>query len=320
MKTPNFWNSKNFVSNLLLPLSFIYGFLRFLDVFFFKVYKSNNLKIICIENIKDRRNGKKTVAIEIGKILRENNIHFAYLSKGYKGRIKNFTKVDLTKHSPIDVGDEPLILAKYNDTFICKNRKEALMKLSENYDYKYIIMDDGFQNPTIFKDKSIVVVDGKNGIGNGRLLPSGALRETISSAIKRASFFIIVNKDETNFFEKIDNKKEIINASIQEENKNFGKDRYIAFCGLGKPQKFFDSLKKANYNVIKEIVFEDHYYYKDKDLKQILDIAEKNNAKVITTEKDFVKLPNNYKGKVEILKINVMFENKDRLKELLLND
>ena len=71
--------------------------------------------------------------------------------------------------------------------------------------------------------------------------------------------------------------------------------------------------------MIKEIVFEDHYYYKDKDLKQILDIAEKNNAKVITTEKDFVKLPNNYKGKVEILKINVMFENKDRLKELLLN-
>ena len=320
MKTPNFWNSKNFVSNLLLPLSFIYGFLRFLDVFFSKEYKSNNLKIICIGNITAGGNGKTPVAIEIGKILRENNIHFAYLSKGYKGRIKNFTKVDLTKHSPIDVGDEPLILAKYNDTFICKNRKEALMKLSENYDYKYIIMDDGFQNPTIFKDKSIVVVDGKNGIGNGRLLPSGALRETISSAIKRASFFIIVNKDETNFFEKINNKKEIINASIREENKNFGKDRYIAFCGLGKPQKFFDSLKKTNYNVIKEIVFEDHYYYKDKDLKQILDIAEKNNAKVITTEKDFVKLPNNYKGKVEILKINVMFENKDRLKELLLND
>ena len=320
MKTPNFWNSKNFISNLLLPLSFIYGFLRFLDVFFSKEYKSNNLKIICIGNITAGGNGKTPVAIEIGKILRENNIHFAYLSKGYKGRIKNFTKVDLTKHSPIDVGDEPLILAKYNDTFICKNRKEALMKLSEHYDYKYIIMDDGFQNPTIFKDKSIVVVDGKNGIGNGRLLPSGALRETISSAIKRASFFIIVNKDETNFFEKINNKKEIINASIQEENKNFGKDRYIAFCGLGKPQKFFDSLKKTNCNVVKEIVFEDHYYYKDKDLKQILDIAEKNNAKVITTEKDFVKLPNNYKGKVEILKINVMFENKDRLKELLLND
>lgn len=320
MKTPNFWNSKNFVSNLLLPLSFIYGFLRFLDVFFSKEYKSNNLKIICIGNITAGGNGKTPVAIEIGKILRENNIHFAYLSKGYKGRIKNFTKVDLTKHSPIDVGDEPLILAKYNDTFICKNRKEALMKLSENYDYKYIIMDDGFQNPTIFKDKSIVVVDGKNGIGNGRLLPSGALRETISSAIKRASFFIIVNKDETNFFEKINNKKEIINASIQEENKNCGKDKYIAFCGLGKPQKFFDSLKKANYNVIKEIVFEDHYCYKDKDLKQIFDIAEKNNAKVITTEKDFVKLTNNYKGKVEILKINVMFENKDRLKELLLND
>ena len=111
-----------------------------------------------------------------------------------------------------------------------------------------------------------------------------------------------------------------IKDKVEKLNKNFGKDRYIAFCGLGKPQKFFDSLKKANYNVIKEIVFEDHYYYKDKDLKQILDIAEKNNAKVITTEKDFVKLPNNYKGKVEILKINVMFENKDRLKELLLNE
>lgn len=321
MKTPSFWNKKNLISFILLPLSCIYGILRFLHVLISKQYKGKS-KIICIGNITAGGNGKTPTALEVGRIFKENNINFAYLSKGYKGSINHFTKVDLSKHTAKEVGDEPMLLANFNDTFVCKSRKTALKELSKNYNYEYIIMDDGFQNPTIYKDKNIIIIDGKYGIGNGFLLPSGPLRETFSSAIKRTDFVIMLGDDKQNITDKIKKyNKKIIFSQIKEIKNNINiNDKYIAFCGIGRPQKFFDSLKKAKYNVIKEISFEDHCEYNENILDNIFLTAKENNAKIITTEKDYVKIPLKYKKDIEVLKIKVEFNNIIELKELLLND
>lgn len=318
MKTPNFWNKKNLISFLLLPISYIYGLLRFMHVKLSNEYKGN-LKIICIGNITAGGNGKTPVALEIGKIFKDNNINFAYLSKGYKGSIEKFTKIELTKHTAKEVGDEPLLLASFCDTFICKNRKEAIIELSNNYEYKYIIMDDGFQNPTIFKNKNIIVIDGKYGIGNGRLLPSGPLREGFDNAIKRSDIIIFIGEDSQKLSDRIKN-KDIIKTNIKEIKNDNTDGKFIAFCGLGRPQKFFDSLQKNGYDVIKKIIFEDHYFYKKIDLDKILLIAKKNGAKIITTEKDFVKIPNQYRKNIEVLKIKIEFEDINKLKRLLLNE
>ncbi len=318
MKTPKFWKDENVISFLLYPFSVVYGIFRNLHVIFSSEYKTN-LKVFCVGNLTAGGSGKTPVAIKIGQILKNNNVKFAYLSRGYRGSIKDFTKVDLEKHRAEEVGDEPLLLAEVADTFVCKNRKTAIDNLSKNFDYEIIVMDDGFQNPTIYKDKNIVVIDGEYGLGNGELLPSGPLREKIEKAIKRTSFFVVIGQDRQHLEEKLlNNNMEVVRAYISEKNVSNDSSKYIAFCGIGRPEKFFNSLKKSNYNVIKEISFPDHNKYKNDDLIKIVFEAEKNNAKIITTKKDWVKLPDEYKSKVKFLDIEIKFYNNDEFVELLL--
>ncbi len=318
MKTPKFWKSKNVISFCLYPLSIVYGLFRKIHVLSSREYKAN-INIICVGNVVAGGSGKTPISLKIGEILKDKNIKFAYLSKGYKGSFKNFTKVDINKHKASEVGDEPLILAEVADTFICKNRKTAIEMLSKNYNYDTIVMDDGFQNPTIFKNKNIVVIDGEYGIGNGELLPAGPMRESLESAIKRTTFFIIIGQDKQHIEEKlIDHNINVIRAHIVEENQPDINKKYIAFCGLGRPEKFFNSLKNKEYNVIKEISFADHYKYRDDDISKLLSEAEKFDAQLITTKKDLVKIPENYREKIECLNIDIKFYNNEEFKELIL--
>jgi len=319
MKTPKFWNDKNFISFLLYPVSIIYRFFRGLHVAISSEYKTD-MKVFCVGNLTAGGSGKTPVSIKIGKILKDKKIKFAYLSKGYKGKIRKFTKVDLKKHNAEDVGDEPLLLAEIADTFVCHSRRKAMQNLSQNFDYDAIVMDDGFQNPTIHKDINIVVIDGDYGIGNGQLLPSGPLRETIESAVKRASFFVIIGNDKQSLTEELSHYgKKVIMAYMSEKNvvKN-SSSKYIAFCGIGRPEKFFNSLRKINYNIIKEISFSDHNSYKTDDLAAILFEAQKSDAKIITTKKDWIKFSQQYRDKIEFLDIEVKFYNNNEFMGLLL--
>lgn len=319
MKTPKFWKDENIFSFLLFPLSFIYSFFRKLHVIFSKKFKCDNLKIVCIGNLTAGGSGKTPIAIEVGKILKEKGINFAYLSKGYKGKNKEFTKVNTVTHTSIEVGDEPLLLAEYADTFVCKSRKVAIETLSKNYNYSVIVMDDGFQNPNIIANKNVIVIDGEYGIGNGETLPSGPLREGIEKAFERANFFIIIGQDKQNLEESlVNNNFEVVRAFIKEKNNSNLKDNYIAFCGIGRCEKFFKSLKNAKYNILKEFSFADHYFYKEEDLQKLFFEAEKLEAKLITTKKDWIKLSSENKLKIEFLDIEVDFYNKDKFVELLL--
>ena len=317
MKTPIFWKNNNVISFCLYPISIIYSFFRKMHVAFSKECKTTS-NVICIGNIIAGGSGKTPVAIRIGEILKEKNINFAYLSKGYKGVLRDFTKVYIEKHTSNQVGDEPLILANYADTFICYNRKKAFNILAKNYNYDVIVMDDGFQNPTIFKDKNIIVIDGEYGIGNGKLLPSGPMRETLDDVVKRATFFIIIGEDKQNLEKKLlEYNAKVIHANIIEKNKSNNNESYIAFCGIGRPQKFFNSLKKSNYNVIKEISFSDHCKYTENNILKLISESKQLNAKLITTKKDWVKIPDCYKKNIEVLDIYIDFCNINEFMELL---
>lgn len=320
MRTPKLWKSKNIFSIFLFPVSLIYGFFRKIHKTFSKEYKSKKLNIVCIGNLTAGGNGKTPVAIKIGEIFKQNGKNFAYLSKGYKGKINDFVKVDSRKHTYLDVGDEPLLLSKITDTFVCKNRKKAIQILENKYNYDFIIMDDGFQNPTIYKNKNIIVVDGEYGIGNGFLLPAGPLRENLKDAIKRIDFVIIIGNDKQNLEEYfLKNNIKVFKASIKEKIKNINNNqKYIAFSGIGRPEKFFNSLKKVGCNVIKEISFEDHHIYTNNEIEKILLTAKKENAKVITTSKDWIKLAKNYQNQIDVLEIEIdLLDKNNFLKEIL---
>jgi tetraacyldisaccharide 4'-kinase len=275
-------------------------------------------KIFCIGNITVGGAGKTQFAIEIGKILKSKGINFAYLSKGYKGHIEEFTRVE-GAHTSQEVGDEPLLLAEISDTFVCRNRKMAIKILNEKYNYDLIIMDDGFQNPTIYKDKNIVIVDGEYGIGNGELLPSGPLRETVGSAYKRATFFVIVGQDKQNICDSLyNNNIAVVRAFIQAKNKPKKDSQYVAFCGIGRANKFFNSLNDANYKICHKCSFEDHHAYTSIELHNIVTDAEKHNASIITTKKDWVRLPREYKEKIDFLDIELTFVNREEFLDFLL--
>lgn len=319
MKTPKFWEDENVISFILYPLSIIYGFFRKLHVLFSKEYRAKDLKIICVGNLTAGGSGKTPVALKIGEILKKNNKNFAYLSKGYKGKIKDFTKVDNSVHSYLDVGDEALLLAKVADTFVCKSRKQAIKILSKDYNYDIIVMDDGFQNPTIYKDKNIIVIDGEYGFGNKELLPSGPLRESISISIKKINFVILIGQDKRHLEEGfVNNGIKVLRAFIEEKNISKNNKKYVAFCGLGRCEKFFGSLKKSNYNVVKEIAFEDHHKYTNEELEKIILESKKENNKIITTSKDWIKLPQEYKEKIEVLEIEIEFYDNNEFVEMIL--
>lgn len=319
MKTPKFWKDKNIISFILYPFSVIYYAAKTLNVLFSKQYRSKNLEVICVGNLTAGGSGKTPIALRIGEILKEHKKNFAYLSKGYKGQIKTFTKVDIEKHSFLEVGDEPLLLAKVADTFVCKNRKQAIKILSKDYDYDIIVMDDGFQNPTIYKDKNIIVIDGEYGIGNGMLLPSGPLRDKVKNSINKINFVIIIGQDKQHLEESfVNNGIKVLRANIEEKSKPQKGKSYLAFCGIGRCEKFFNSLKKANYNITKEISFEDHHKYTEKELQEIVSEAKKEDSKIITTSKDWIKLPKKYRNKISVLDIDTKFFDNDEFISLIL--
>ena len=319
MKTPNYWKNKNIYSYLLSPLGWLYQWATFLNLSI-KKPQSVDKPVICIGNLTAGGTGKTPVSISFAQLLKELGKKPFFVSRGYGGNLHN-VMVDTNKHSPQEVGDEPLLLARQAPVIVNPNRFEGA-KLAIKNGADIIVMDDGFQNPTIYKDKNIIIIDGKYGIGNGFLLPSGPLRETFSSAIKRTDFVIMLGDDKQNITDKIKKyNKKIIFSQIKEIKNNINiNDKYIAFCGIGRPQKFFDSLKKSKYNVIKEISFEDHCEYNENILDNIFLTVKENNAKIITTEKDYVKIPLKYKKDIEVLKIKVSFNNIDELKEILLNE
>ncbi len=310
MKTPNFWQKITIISILFYPLAIIYQILGILRNFFIKKHKINK-PILCIGNLTAGGAGKTPTAIALGKILQEMKIDFAFLAHGYKSEVKNFTLIDKENQKNIWFGDEAILLSEVNDTFIAKSRVFAAKQIAKMPEKQLIIMDDGLQNKSIIKDCSILVIDGAYGFGNNMIIPSGPLRQNIKTAIKNINLIIIIGEDKFNYSKRIQNVK-IINSKIELiKNKKLEDKNIIAFCGIGRPNKFFDIIKNNNYNLIEQFSFSDHYFYKDKDLEKLINLAQEKKAILVTTKKDFVRIKKKYQNKIEYLDIKMTFHDTD---------
>ena len=194
MKTPAFWKTKNLLSDLMLPLSWVYAQA---GQFRLKLHKPQkvNAGVICVGNLTAGGSGKTPVAIELANMLIDYGKTPFFVSRGYGGKLKGVI-VDEKKHLASDVGDEPLLLARAAKVSINPNRFSAAQKAVEN-GADVIIMDDGFQNPYLAKDLSFLVFDGNVGVGNARVIPAGALRESLKTGLPRADAAIIIGEDKT---------------------------------------------------------------------------------------------------------------------------
>ena len=293
MKTPRWFLKKNLIAWLLLPLSLFY-FIASRIVFKMRAKKplESKRKIICIGNLLAGGVGKTPIVRQIAEFLDS-----PVVMRGYKQTSKTN-----------GVGDEALMLARYGLGVHTGDRKSNIILLNKQKSKTPIVMDDGFQNPSIKKDISVIVIDENFGFGNGFLLPAGPMREGCR-ALKRADAVIIMKSyDDTVLIKKKKLKIPEHMPVFYAENTTISPydddTPLLAFAGIGYPEKFFTKLK----NVVFKVSFADHYQYNEHDIKNLIDLADKYNAKLITTEKDWVRLPENIRDKIKYAKLDTKIE------------
>ena len=306
LKKPKFWDYKkpNFLSNFLFPISKFYELvLKFQPTK--NIKKINSIKTICVGNIYIGGTGKTSFSIELMKLCDKMQIKACFIKKFYSDQI-----------------DEQKLLEKFGKTFINKSRSKALDEAAKN-GFKIAIFDDGLQDKDLNYDLKIVCFDANNWIGNGQLIPAGPLREKLNSLKKYDIVFLKNHNSKTNEIKEIIKKQnplvKIFQMSLNPENmQNFDlRQKYLIFSGIGDPKNFKKILLDNNFKVIKEIIFPDHYDYQKDDIDKIRSEAEKLNASIVTTEKDFVKINKIDSKKINFLKISLEFDKEVELIDLI---
>ena len=315
INTPKFWYKKDLISKfktlLLLPFSIVWILLSLIKKNFVKRYKSH-LKVICIGNLSIGGTGKTPFSIQTYKILEILGYKPVFLTRGYRGLTKGPILVNKS-HNHKDVGDEALLLSKVGTTIVSSNRcigAKYIENLKKNYDI--IIMDDGLQNYQLEQDIKLLLIDKKLLFGNGYCIPAGPLRQTITQGLKKIDAIIFTGDGDTkdinlNFINNIQNfdtKLKIKNTFKPKQNN------FLAFCALGNPIKFFNTLKKNNFKIVLTKSFPDHYEYKNKDINTLKEEADNRNLKLITTEKDYVKIDDK-ENEISVLPIEINFSKAD---------
>tara|TARA_B100000029_G_scaffold515754_1_gene624496 strand:- start:468 stop:1397 length:930 start_codon:yes stop_codon:yes gene_type:complete len=293
---PKFWdrNQISFFSILLIPISLLIKLLSFLKRLTTKTHQSK-IPTICVGNIYLGGTGKTPLCIEIFSILKSLNMNPAFIRKKYD-----------------TFQDEVNLQKQKGAIYQNKKRLDAINKATQN-GINVAILDDGFQDFSIKKDLSIVCFNEKQWVGNGFTIPSGPLREDLSS-LKRAECVFINGKKNTDIENKIlaNNKKiKIFYTKYIAENINdFKGKKIIAFAGIGNPVNFFQLLLENGIDILKKIEFPDHYEYSEKELENLIKKAKENDSILLTTEKDYFRIKENYKKNINFLKISIMVEKK----------
>jgi len=325
---PDFWWTPSFsLAGLLLrPAGWAYGAIAGRRLLKRPMSKSR-LPVICIGNFVVGGTGKTPFAIELAHRLREDGSRPGFLLRGYGGTTKGPLLVDGGTHNADEVGDEALLLARYGPTVIAADRP-AGARLAEQQPIDVIIMDDGFQNPALAKDLSLVLVDCATGFGNGKCLPAGPLRAPAGKQMLKADCLILVGEgDAAEPAVHLAGRKglPILHAHLKPQpNADLVGHRLFAFAGIGRPQKFFDTLKSQGYDVRKTRAFADHHAYSQADIQALLTEAEEAKLTLVTTAKDMARLETS-KGELfhwiasstEVLDVRMEIDNEDRLAGLI---
>jgi len=300
LKKPNFWDQKtpNLFAYLLLPIALI------IKIFiYFKKKPDNskmNIKTICIGNFYIGGTGKTSLCIKINQILEKRKIKSCFIKKFYKNQ-----------------ADEQKLLENNGKLFLSLTRREAIQN-AINENYEVAILDDGIQDKSITYDLSFICFNNINWIGNGMTIPAGPLREDINNLKNYDHVFLNGNLENLDEIEtqilKINSKINIHLGKYEITNLNeFQKeDDYLVFSGIGNHSTFISMLKEHGFKIKKDFEFSDHYQYSEKDLNKIISEAELLNCKIITTEKDFLRLNGNNDRKIKFIKseLNIIDEEK----------
>ncbi len=307
LQAPDFWyaNPNETVAFVLRPLGWLYAFIGRLRRALTTPFRAS-VPVICVGNLTAGGTGKTPLAIAIGQRVSSRGLKVAFLSRGYGADVPGAMIVDPTQDKAIDVGDEPLLLAQHAMTVVSPDRP-AGARLAVSRGAQVIIMDDGFQNPSLGKDLSFIVVDAAKGFGNGCVIPAGPLRENIEDGLQRANAMIYMGQGSA----AVPDTKPLLRAEltpIEGEAQRLSGKPFVAFAGIGAPQKFFDTAMACGAHVKATRNFPDHHVFSEDDLDGLRNLAKVNNARLLTTEKDWLRLPPAIRPDVEVLKVQALFD------------
>ncbi|MCC6720223.1 MAG: tetraacyldisaccharide 4'-kinase [Acetobacteraceae bacterium] len=284
MRSPEFWRHDRVLARLLAPLGWCYAAATARRVA--RPGWRAPVPVLCIGNPGAGGSGKTTVALDLGARLAARGRRVAFLTRGHGGRQRGPLHVDPARHTAAEVGDEALLLAALAPAYLGADRA-ATARLAIAEGAQVLVLDDGLQNPTLEKTLSLLVIDGAVGFGNARVHPAGPLREPIAAAAARCGAAILIGADATGALAHLPPILPVLRAHLVSDPPPPG--ALIAIAGIGRPEKFRETLEAAGGDVRRLHDFPDHHAYTEAELRPIL--AAAGDATVVTTPKDMIRVP-----------------------------
>jgi tetraacyldisaccharide 4'-kinase len=325
MREPPFWwQQSGRAAAMLAPLAAAYGAVAARRMARDGVRA--RLPVVCIGNPTVGGAGKTPTALAVARMLTDAGETPVFLSRGYGGRLAGPLQIYPAMHRAVDIGDEPLLLARAATTIVAHDRVKGA-QMAEAAGASVIVMDDGFQNPSLAKDFSVLVVDGGRGIGNGEIIPAGPLRAPLDAQLDRAQALIVVGEGDAGGVADEARKRAlpVFRARLAPDASfiaSLGGNRVLAFAGIGDPEKFFATLRAANVAIAATRGFADHHRYTRGEAHALCQAADRDGLVLVTTEKDVARMQSDrdaeqLAARSRALPATLAFEDEAGFRELL---
>ena len=319
MQAPDFWRRDGALAHGLQPLAWIYGAAGRLRWALTRPSRVA-VPVICIGNLVAGGAGKTPTALAVARALAQRNVAAHFLSRGHGGRLTGPVRVDPARHDAGDVGDDPLLLAAAAPAWIARDRA-AGARAAVAAGAQAIVMDDGFQNPGLAKDLSLLVIDEAYGLGNGRVHPAGPLREAPAIGLARADAVVLLQSGEAAAplppLPPLPGPCLTARLIPSDAALAMRGRRVLAFAGIGRPQRFFHTVRELGAELAGQQAFPDHHPYREDEIWKLVEMARDLNAQAVTTAKDAVRLPPGAREMVTVIDVTLVFDQPAELDNLL---
>ena len=313
MRAPLFWQRDGAWAHVLAPVSAVVSASTARRVA--RAGWRAPVPVLCCGNAGVGGAGKTTLALDVARRLQRRGEQVAFVTRGYGGRVRETVRVD-AHHDARDVGDEALLLAEVAPTLVGVDRA-ASARLAVAQGATVLVMDDGLQNPGLEKDLSLLVIDGAAGFGNGRVLPAGPLREPVLAAAGRCQAAVMIGADARAAAAALPASLPVLRAALRPDALGLAGRTVFAFAGIGRPEKFFETVREAGAVVAGQRSFPDHHRYRTAELEALWRSAVALGAGLVTTPKDEVRLPPGWRERVEVAGVSLQWADDGPLEALL---
>ena len=320
MRSPDFWHADSglmgcFAAGLLAPVGSAWGAATRLRWAIARPHRAA-VPVVCVGNLVAGGAGKTPVVLALIRDLRATDAAVQVVTRGYGGRLAGPVQVDPRTHDAATVGDEALLIAAQAPCWVARDRAAGI-RAAAAAGAALILLDDGLQNPGITKDLSLVVVDTEYGFGNFRLIPAGPLREPVARGLARADAIVLIGEGELPLGVR-EAGRPVLRATLDAiDGARFAGAPVVAFAGIGRPGKFFHTLRALGADLIAARAFADHHPFAAGEIARLRHEADRAGARLVTTAKDFVRLPPTERAGIEVLEVEISWQDPAALMRLM---